>query len=257
MKSNCLAETLVPFSGNQATFQHYLVFQNEDHCQVYVPITVLNAKQLEPRHESLILKDLKRKMKITFRHEVPEVSPFSKPGAKFFLKPRSPWSYKSAMKPAYKTRSALRPHPSGMELPSTSWVDTNSAKSAGLSDLQSFVRTFVAKRAELNMGQKDVAKSLKVLYGVHRSSSMISRVERMDLTVSNFLQIYPVLVQWLKDTEDVQSREAIIRAAIDPPTEQKPRKALVTEMACLSRLTSVVFSCTRKTAFKCIRKVAY
>ncbi|KAA3676373.1 POU domain transcription factor, class 2 [Paragonimus westermani] len=109
-----------------------------------------------------------------------------------------------------------------------------SPKPVDLHNLESFARAFTAKRCELKMmfalivdlGQVDVARSLKLLYGVHRSSTLISRVERMDLSLNNFLQIYPVLLQWLKDTEFDKSRDAIIRAALDTTEGTVPSSPL-------------------------------
>lgn len=59
--------------------------------------------------------------------------------------------------------------------------------------------------------QRDVALSLKLLYNIDRSSTFIQRFETMALSVSNFAVVGPVIRQWLKDTESMESRDGIIR----------------------------------------------
>ncbi|KER21865.1 hypothetical protein T265_09900 [Opisthorchis viverrini] len=83
-----------------------------------------------------------------------------------------------------------------------------------LCELEEFTEAFVQKRMELNLSQKMVARSLKQLYGINRSATFISRIERLDIGLSHYLSVYPVLLQWLKGTEDPETCEAIIRTAL-------------------------------------------
>ncbi|CAH8510922.1 unnamed protein product [Schistosoma margrebowiei] len=84
-----------------------------------------------------------------------------------------------------------------------------------LVELEKLSSTFTDRRIGMNLSQTDVANSLGKLYGVHRSVSMISRFERMDLSLSNYLKVYPIILRWLKDSETADGRDKIIRAVVD------------------------------------------
>lgn len=62
----------------------------------------------------------------------------------------------------------------------------------------------------LGLSQNDVALSLARLYGINRSSTLISRFERMDLSLTNFFKVYPILLKWVKDTETDDGKNKVI-----------------------------------------------
>ncbi|KAF7259840.1 hypothetical protein EG68_02703 [Paragonimus skrjabini miyazakii] len=207
MKSRSLTDVLVPFSAYQASFRYYITFVNVDGCK---PVK-------------------KRNLFVNYVEKSPEYRPLLKPHSEFFLKA---WTSTNDQSTNCPVRSSERLHSARFEHYEELALNTNtlpsiwSPKPVDLCNFESFAKAFIAKRCELNLGQVDVARSLKLLYGVHRSSTLISRVERMDLSLSNFLQIYPVLLQWLKDTEFDESRDAIIRAALDSTKEAVPSSPL-------------------------------
>ncbi|VDP96684.1 unnamed protein product [Trichobilharzia regenti] len=43
----------------------------------------------------------------------------------------------------------------------------------------------------------------------------------MDLSLSNYLKVYPVLLKWLKDSGTAEGRDIIIRAIVDSYKENK------------------------------------
>ncbi|KAF5394187.1 hypothetical protein PHET_12089 [Paragonimus heterotremus] len=190
---------------------------------------ICECRWVQARKEKELVGELRKKMEVAFAKQAPEYRPLLKPHSEFFLKA---WTSTNAQSTNYPVRSSERLHSARFEHCEESVSNTNtlpsswSPKPVDLCNLESFAKAFTAKRCELNLGQVDVARSLKLLYGVHRSSTLISRVERMDLSLNNFLQIYPVLLQWLKDTEFDKSRDAIIRAALDSTKEAVPSSPL-------------------------------
>ncbi|KAF8566017.1 hypothetical protein P879_03661 [Paragonimus westermani] len=229
MRSRSLTDALVPFSAYQASFRYYITFVNIDGCKVHVPVLPSCFKRFRGRKEKELVGELRRKMTVAFAKQAPEYRPLLKPHSEFFLKA---WTSINTESTNHPVRSSERLHSARFEhyeelALSANAVPSNwSPKPVDLYNLESFARAFTAKRCELNLGQVDVARSLKLLYGVHRSSTLISRVERMDLSLNNFLQIYPVLLQWLKDTEFDESRDAIIRAALDTTEGTVPSSPL-------------------------------
>ncbi|TGZ58175.1 hypothetical protein CRM22_009690 [Opisthorchis felineus] len=204
-----LTDVLIPFHSRKPCFKWHIAFVNSDGCKVYVPAQTSNVKALRSRNRKELMNELLRKMTRAFAEETPELAPLLKPGTEFFLKTRVIKPLQTMFR---RTHTRLDPSTIPHVLRASKFnFPTNPGD---LCQLEEFTEAFVQKRIELNLSQQMVARSLKQLYGINRSSTFISRIERLDIGLSHYLSVYPVLLQWLKDTEDPETCEAIIRTAV-------------------------------------------
>lgn len=213
MGRSSLAEVLIPFHSRKAYFRWHLTFVNSDGCKIHVPLQTSNVRALRSRNQKELMNDLLRKMTCAFADEAPEFGPLLKPDTEFFLKTRVIKPLQTVFRRTHSRleRSLVRT----MDLASKNKAAVDFPTNPGdLCHLEEFTKAFVNKRYELNLSQKQVAASLKAIYGINRSSTFISRIERLDVGLNHYLRVYPVLLQWLKDTEDPKICDSIMRAAI-------------------------------------------
>ncbi|CAH8566163.1 unnamed protein product [Heterobilharzia americana] len=218
-----LNDILLPWNHKEQPSNLFLSFKNSDGCilwlkKVHVPVTTSNINSLRNSADSLIISELNKQMKEKLETGSKECGPFLLPGSTFFLdsnpRPRrkATISQQSNSVSYFKKENSRRNNDTYNNLRDS--VTANSGL-LDVTELEKISSAFVNRRIEMNLSQTDVAISLGKLYGVHRSISVISRFERMNLSLSNYLKFYPVLLRWLKDSETAEGRDTIIRAIVD------------------------------------------
>ncbi|KAH8860401.1 POU domain, class 2, transcription factor 3 isoform 2 [Schistosoma japonicum] len=206
-----LSDILLPWDHTEQKNNLFLTFKNADNCMIHVPITTSNINNLRNVSDSVILSQLNKQMDEKLELRAQEYGPLLLPGSTFFINsnPRPRRKVNSNNQSYFKKENA--------EGDLHSLLDTISSNKGltDLAELEKLTTVFINRRIALNLSQNDVANSFRILYGIHRDGTMISRFERMDLSLSNYLKIYPVIVKWLKDTETADGRDTIIRAVVD------------------------------------------
>ncbi|CAH8842377.1 unnamed protein product [Trichobilharzia szidati] len=218
-----LSDILLPWDHTQHSNSLFLTFKNADGCIVHVPVTTSNINGLRNSSESLVIDQLNQLMNEEFDPTVQEHGPHLYPGSTFFLdsnpRPRRKVNMQSQLisdMVSFEKEKSPENEENTVDLTTQS-----SGEFVDLIELEKLSNMFFNRRVEMNLSQTDVAQSLAKLYGVHRSVSLVSRFERMDLSLSNYLKVYPVLLRWLKDTETAEGRDVIIRAVVDSYNENQ------------------------------------
>nr|CAH8842722.1 unnamed protein product [Trichobilharzia regenti] len=192
--------------------------------KVHVPVTTSNINALRNSSESFVIDKLNELMNEEFGHTVQEHGPHLYPGSTFFLdsnpRPRRKVHTQSQLISDAMTSLGKAKSPENEEN-TIDLTTKSSGEFVDLIELEKLSSVFLNRRIEMNLSQADVAQSLAKLYGVHRSATVISRFERMDLSLSNYLKVYPVLLKWLKDSGTAEGRDIIIRAIVDSYKENK------------------------------------
>ncbi|KAA0190839.1 hypothetical protein FBUS_08687 [Fasciolopsis buskii] len=195
-------------------FAAYITFINDSGCKIHVPVPPSNRRDLLKQPDALFIEELNKQLGKECQNMDPEYSPLFKPDSEFALKVRVHPHYRTLSTPA-KPGKRLRSSEVDKLIDSPPLAkeetDVELSMDLDLNSPQQLVEAFIARRNELNFCQRDVALSLKLLYNIDRSSTFIQRFETMALSVSNFAVVGPVIRQWLKDTESMESRDGIIR----------------------------------------------
>ncbi|KAH8860402.1 Transcription factor unc-86 [Schistosoma japonicum] len=210
--------------------------------KIHVPITTSNINNLRNVSDSVILSQLNKQMDEKLELRAQEYGPLLLPGSTFFINsnPRPRRKVNSNNQSYFKKENA--------EGDLHSLLDTISSNKGltDLAELEKLTTVFINRRIALNLSQNDVANSFRILYGIHRDGTMISRFERMDLSLSNYLKIYPVIVKWLKDTETADGRDTIIRAVVDAQNGIDDMKPPIKESSQVENLIFSKFSKRRR-----------
>ncbi|CAH8523655.1 unnamed protein product [Schistosoma rodhaini] len=200
-----LSDILLPWDHTKQPDDLFLTFRNSDDCIVHVPIAASNVNSLRSSSDSIILSELSKQMDARLANKAQEYGPLLLPGSIFYVgsnpRPRRKVNLYHELSYGQKVNYGENLHTTGGP--------------NDLVELEKLSSTFTDRRIGMNLSQTDVANSLGKLYGVHRSVSMISRFERMDLSLSNYLKVYPIILRWLKDSETADGRDKIIRAVVD------------------------------------------
>ncbi|CAH8511639.1 unnamed protein product [Schistosoma curassoni] len=210
-----LSDILLPWDHTEQPNDLFLTFRNSDDCIVHVPIATSNVNSLRSSSDSVILSELNKQMDARLVSKAQEYGPLLLPGSIFYVgsnpRPRRKVNlYHESYEISYGQRGNY-----GENLHTTENTVISNGGFNDLVELEKLSSTFTDRRIGMNLSQTDVANSLGKLYGVHRSVSMISRFERMDLSLSNYLKVYPIILRWLKDSETADGRDKIIRAVVD------------------------------------------
>ncbi|TPP57015.1 hypothetical protein FGIG_08516 [Fasciola gigantica] len=238
MGSYALSDNITLYDPLQEPFAAYITFINDDGCKIHVPVPPANRKDLFNLPEASFLEDLNSQLEEECRnmgtHGLSIVVIY-RSGIRSVVETQFRILSKSARSPALPGEYALilsTPAQSNRNLRS-SQVDSPSKqnektarKTVDLSNPRELVEAFIARRNEMKLGQRDVAQSLKLLYNIDRSPTFIHRFETMSLSVSNFVVVRPVIRQWLKDTESVESRDSIVRAVTECDSSRASNKPL-------------------------------
>ncbi|CAH8292403.1 unnamed protein product [Schistosoma turkestanicum] len=222
-----LSDILLPWNHTEQPNNLFLTFRNSDDCIVHVPVTTSNVQNLRNYSDTLILSELNEQMARRFGSKDQEYGPLLLPGSIFFVdtshRPRrkvnsyrecndETSSYNEKEEEEEDSKETL--HQTDDNNNNNDIVNLKN-RLIDLTELEKLSVIFTNRRIAMNLSQADVINSLGKLYGVHRSVSLISRFERMDLSLSNYLKVYPIILKWLKDSATADGRDKIIRSVVN------------------------------------------
>lgn len=204
-----LGKILCQFNAEKLPPKYYIKFRNQDNCVVHVPVSASNIDCLKDCN--YVLNELNKQLPVTSANSFREFGPLFKPGSEFSLRRYSRSNYPGSRRLRHDAlwRRYLGDPQLDIDDDSTTVVVTGDPD---LSDMERLARSFIKRRIELGLSQVDATRSLSQLYGMHRSHTMLSRFERMDLSLNSFIKVSRIISKWMHDSETPEGRERIMNA---------------------------------------------